>query len=138
MPRHVDRHMITVHMYGMRAGSVPFTRLEYPTTEMDFAAAAKSPYPTAGVTRESPDQLLVRCTHYTSLPDVCDSDHKPVVARLRADVPSTDHKRRRRHVGKVLAEFHDEVMASLVRSSTHYAPLIFRPPRVYPEDCVGR
>lgn len=102
-------------MDGMHAGSVPFPRLETPTAELDFAPAAASPYPTAGVAREGPDQLLVRCSHYTSLPEVCDSDHKPVVARLRADVPSTDHKRRRRHVGKILSDFHAEVTSSLVR-----------------------
>lgn len=100
-------------MSDMHAGSVPFPRLETPTAELDFSNA--SPYPTAGVARESPDQLLVRCTRYDSLPEVCDSDHKPVVARLRADVPNTDFKRRRRHVGKALEEFHTEITANLVR-----------------------
>lgn len=99
-------------MSPMHVGSVPFPRLENPTAELDFSG--KSPYPTAGVARESPDQLLVRCTSYVSLPEVCDSDHKPVVARLRADIPNTDYKRRRRHVGKALADFHTEITASLV------------------------
>eukprot|EP00892_Ulva_mutabilis_P009120 jgi/Ulvmu1/6580/UM003_0217.1 len=92
-------------------GSVPFPQLENPTAELDFNA--HSPYPTAGVDRESADQLLVRCTHYDSLPALVDSDHKPVIARLRAEVPNVDHRRRRRHVGKALATFHDEVTASL-------------------------
>lgn len=91
---------------------MPFPRLDSPTQELDFSL--KSPYPVPGIKRESAEQLLVRCTYYGSLGDITESDHKPVIARLRADVPNVDHKRRRRHVGKLLAQFHDEVTASLV------------------------
>ena len=36
---------------------------------------------------------MVACESYTSLMDINDSDHKPVVAVLRVDVPAWDQVR---------------------------------------------
>ena len=106
----------------MLAGSVPFARPESNTAFLDFDAAAKimakapdSPEVPDGLRRQSPEQLIVRCATYTSLPGLLDSDHKPVVARLRAEVPALDHALRRRHVQRVLADFHNEINAHMVR-----------------------
>ena len=105
----------------MCAGSVPFPRPENNTAFLNFAAAAKTiaKAPDSldlpdGLRRQSPEQLVMRSTAYTSLSEVLDSDHKPVVARLRAEVPSFDHKLRRRHVQRVLSDFHNEVNAHMV------------------------
>ena len=97
-----------------RAGSVPFSRLTAPTEETDFSADSALP----ALTRSHPDQLIVRCTRYASVPDLCDSDHKPVVATLEAEVPQIDVARRRTHARRLLTAFHSTVTELFVRSAS--------------------
>jgi hypothetical protein len=70
----------------------------------------------SGLQRSCADQLIIRCREYMSLPEICDSDHKPVCAVLEAEVPKVDFATRRGHAQRLLAKFHNTLKAKFVRS----------------------
>ena len=97
----------------LHAGTVPFAPLASMTDEADFRGASASP----GFSRADADQTLVRCQRYDSLPSVCESDHKPVVATLSVELPEVDLPARRTAVRRLLRSFHKRVRKSAVRCS---------------------
>lgn len=58
----------------------------------------------------------MRCEAYDSSPDVCDSDHKPIHATLRLEVPHVDAAKRRTHVRRLLTELHTALNSRFVRT----------------------
>ena len=94
-----------------RTGSEPFARPAHANDELDSAAAAPP-----ATQRSCADNLVVRCEAYGSCPDVCDSDHKPVYATLRAEVPNVDVAKRRTHARRLLTELHAALNSRFVRA----------------------
>ena len=87
------------------------------TEETDFSDGATD----AALTRTHPDQLIVRCLSYRSIANIVESDHKPVVAELQAEVPRIDVPRRRDRARRNLAAFHATHTSLVVRFVVHRA-----------------
>jgi hypothetical protein len=92
----------------MHAGSEAFPRVGAPTEELGDEAALP------GLQRSCADQLIIRCKTYGSLPDICDSDHKPVCAVLDVEVPKVDFATRRNHAQRLLTKFHNSLKSKFV------------------------
>lgn len=70
-----------------------------------------------GAFRQEPDQVIVRAESYRSLPHICESDHKPVVAELAVEMPAVNLKRKRSQVVRILKMYHESLSPRFVRLS---------------------